>query len=225
MNYKRIPYKTVWLSYPDIEPTLAKLGAKASATKADDPSKPHYTLPAILDETGDTPVVIVDSLKIAEYLDKKYPERPVFPKSGKALEYAFEGFFGSILGQHCFLLLLPRVLEILDEPSQVYFRATREKAFGIKFEEFSPEGPVRDALWKKLELETFHKLGAVLDKNGPGISFVAGGSEPTRADFLLASYFTWIKTVDPKSWAIIEKWENGRWGNYLQKFDQWTTVC
>ncbi|KAF8515792.1 hypothetical protein BU17DRAFT_93208 [Hysterangium stoloniferum] len=76
LNYKQIPYKTVWVSFPDIEDTLKNIGGKPTGFK---PNKggnaPLYTLPAILDESGDTPVVIADSLAIAEYLDAKYPER------------------------------------------------------------------------------------------------------------------------------------------------------
>ncbi|KAF8588673.1 hypothetical protein K439DRAFT_1233675, partial [Ramaria rubella] len=76
LNYKGIPYKTTWVSYPDIEPTLKKLGCSPTGTKPDDPSKPFYTLPAIIDTSNGTQVVIADSLAIAEYLEAKYPDRP-----------------------------------------------------------------------------------------------------------------------------------------------------
>ncbi|HEV7736119.1 MAG TPA: glutathione S-transferase C-terminal domain-containing protein, partial [Chlamydiales bacterium] len=91
-------------------------------------------------------------------------------------------------------------------------------------EEISPEGPVRDGHWKQLE-EAYKEIGAILDKNGLQQSWVAGGSGPTMADFLVSSYLTWIKVVDPKGWAShVEKWENGRWERFMKKFDQWTTV-
>jgi len=96
LNYKQIPYKTVWVALSDVEDAVKKIGGKPTDVK---PNKgggvPMYTLPAILDESGDTPVVVTDSTAIIEYLDAKYPDRPVLPKSGKALEYAFEGFFQS----------------------------------------------------------------------------------------------------------------------------------
>ncbi|KIJ39884.1 hypothetical protein M422DRAFT_257200 [Sphaerobolus stellatus SS14] len=227
LNYKRIPYKTVWVSYPDIEETLLKLGGegKATSTSRDNPSKPLYTLPAILDESGPEPVLIIDSLKIAEYLDEKFPERPVIPKKGKALEYAFEGFFGKTLGSSLLRPLLPFAADIQDEKGKPYFKNTREKWFGMKLEEFSPEGSVRDAQWKELE-KAYDKVAAVLDKNGPGVDFVAGGPEPTRADFILASFFIWIKSVAPEEWKKrgVEQWANGRWARLLKRTEEWQTV-
>ncbi|KAF8518717.1 hypothetical protein JB92DRAFT_2901346 [Gautieria morchelliformis] len=97
LNYKRIPYKTVWLSYPDIESTLTKLGCAAIATKPEDPTKSHYTLPAIVDTGSSPPAVIIGSLAVAEYLDTKYPARPVFPKQGTAPQYTFEACFKSLV--------------------------------------------------------------------------------------------------------------------------------
>jgi len=91
---------------PDVESTLIKLRGKATSTKPNDPLKPHYTLPAILDESGAEPVTVVDSLHIAEYLNEKFPERSVIPKKGKALEYIFEEIFKTTVGAH-FPLLPP----------------------------------------------------------------------------------------------------------------------
>ena len=45
LNYKKIPYKTVWLSFPDIKPTLQKLGFRPSAVSRD--GTEYWTLPVI----------------------------------------------------------------------------------------------------------------------------------------------------------------------------------
>ncbi|KIJ39889.1 hypothetical protein M422DRAFT_257205 [Sphaerobolus stellatus SS14] len=223
LNYKQIPYKTVWLSYLDVEQTLIKAGGegKATSTRHDDPSKPLYTLPALLDESGPQPVVVIDSLKIAEYLDEKFPERPVIPKKGRAFEHMFEEFFVATVVP---FPLIPFTYEIQEEKSQPYFKSTIEARFG-KIEDLSPEGPVRDAHWKDLE-NGFDKVAAVLDKNGPDVDFVAGGSEPTRADFILTAWLLCMRSVAPQEWKKrgVDQWANGRWAKLLKRTEEWQTV-
>lgn len=207
---------------PDVESTLIKLRGKATSTKPNDPLKPHYTLPAILDESGAEPVTVVDSLHIAEYLNEKFPERSVIPKKGKALEYIFEEIFKTTVGAH--FPLLPPTCGV-QKKEKPYFRSTREQWFGKKLYEFSPEGPVREDHWKDLQ-GGFGKLAALLDKSGPDADWVAGGSEPTRADFIIASYLFWIRAIIPDEWKSrgIEQWNNGRWGKLLRDTVPWQKV-
>ncbi|THU86510.1 hypothetical protein K435DRAFT_868230 [Dendrothele bispora CBS 962.96] len=79
LNFKGIPYKAVWVEYPDIENTLKDLGIAASATKSDGKT-PHYTLPAIYDPA--TKTGLTESLAIAKYLDEKYPDKPILMPKG-----------------------------------------------------------------------------------------------------------------------------------------------
>ncbi|KIJ22628.1 hypothetical protein M422DRAFT_786395 [Sphaerobolus stellatus SS14] len=204
LNYKRIPYKTVWVSYLDVEETLIKLGGKGKTTSTwpGKPSKPWYTLPTLQDESGSEPALVIDPLKIAEYLDEKFPEHPVIPKKGRALEYMFEEFLQSSL-------------DLIN---------TREKMFGMKIKVFSPEAPTRDVQWKTLE-KAYDKVAAVFDKNGPDVDFVAGGPEPTRADFIL-TYLICIRNVAPEKWKKrgVDQWANGRWAKLLKRAEEWQTV-
>ncbi|ETW81324.1 hypothetical protein HETIRDRAFT_426785 [Heterobasidion irregulare TC 32-1] len=64
LNMKALPYKTVWVEYPDIAGIREKLGAGPSGTRADEPL---YTMPVIQDLA--TGAVVVDSFKIVQYLD------------------------------------------------------------------------------------------------------------------------------------------------------------
>ena len=66
LNIKRIPYKTVWVEYPDIKPLCLKIGASPAESLPD--GSPLYTLPVIYDPNTQTPVS--DSAAIARYLDK-----------------------------------------------------------------------------------------------------------------------------------------------------------
>ncbi|GJJ13294.1 hypothetical protein Clacol_007546 [Clathrus columnatus] len=225
LNYKQIPYKTVWVPSSEIEKTLLSLGGEGKATskQIDDPSKPRYTLPAILDETGPEQVLVIDSIHIAEYLDEKYPEtKIVMPKKDKALEFAVEALFQTTIAPHIMLPLLPYAQKVQDERCSEYFRKIQEKAFGKKLEEFSPEGPVREAQWDALK-KALDTLAGILDKNGPNVDFVRGGVDPTFADFVIAARIRWMKTVAPEEWLNrgIEQWNNNRWGRLLKRFEEW----
>ncbi|KAF8509530.1 hypothetical protein BU17DRAFT_70416 [Hysterangium stoloniferum] len=69
LNYKGIPYNTVWVEYPEIAATMRKIGAAPTSTKPD--GSPHYTIPM------GSPTVISDSWKIVEYLEETYPSSGV----------------------------------------------------------------------------------------------------------------------------------------------------
>ncbi|KAF8588672.1 hypothetical protein K439DRAFT_1629461 [Ramaria rubella] len=133
-------------------------------------------------------------------------------------------WFWSIAVLRLVPLLLPAVHAVLDERSKVYFRETREKWYNKKLEEFSPEGPVRDAHWKALN-EAFDQVAAIMEKNGPGVDFVAGGDEPTWADIFIVSYLAWIKAVLPDEWENrVKKWSGGKWATLMDKTEQWREV-
>ena len=226
LNYKRIPYKTEWIPFPDIAATLQKLAV--SPISIDPDGNPLYTLPAIIDTSGDPPVIVTDSLSIAEYLDEKYSERPVLPKESKALQYIFEETFRRTVGPHFRKILIPHVWHLLDERSQGYFRETRERwnrRYGDgKLEEWSPEGPVRENHWALLK-NGFDTLAVILEKNGPGVTYVAGGTEPTRADMIIVAYLAWIVAATPEDWRNrVRHWNDGRWDRLWKISEPWRVV-
>ncbi|RDB26472.1 Glutathione S-transferase-like protein ustS [Hypsizygus marmoreus] len=77
LNFKGLPYKTVWVEYPDIAELSKKLGI---APTNEGPNGPNYTLPAIYDPTTGT--ALAESIAIAEYLDKTYPDTPASSLQG-----------------------------------------------------------------------------------------------------------------------------------------------
>ena len=72
-----------WITFPEIEAVCKSIGAPPTMTKKD--GRPHYTVPFMKIEpcagSSDPVVVLSDSLKIAEYLEKTFPdpEHPLFP--------------------------------------------------------------------------------------------------------------------------------------------------
>ncbi|KAG9015628.1 hypothetical protein FRB90_004699 [Tulasnella sp. 427] len=137
LNYKQIPYKTVWLSFPEIETTLKSLGFQPSSVSHTS-GKEWYTLPVISDpspESGGEPTLVVDSQVIAEYLDSKYPQRPILPEGTKAFQAMFVKWVQTNVLPHLIQLVAPQIIGILDGPDVDYFVRTREKMFGKKLSE------------------------------------------------------------------------------------------
>jgi hypothetical protein len=85
LNYKKLPYNTVWVEYPDIKPLSLEIGASPTSHTAD--GTPFYTLPAIYDPNTDK--VVSESFEIAQYLDATYTERPVLPRGSEGLQHMF----------------------------------------------------------------------------------------------------------------------------------------
>lgn len=81
LNIKGIPYRTEWVEYPDIAPLVKSFGLPPNSNS---PIVP-YTLPTIYDPR--TKRAIMDSAKIAKYLDDEYPDTPaVLPKEVRAYQ-------------------------------------------------------------------------------------------------------------------------------------------
>ncbi|KIO34738.1 hypothetical protein M407DRAFT_3358 [Tulasnella calospora MUT 4182] len=215
LNYKQIPYKTIWVSYGDIEPTLKSLGFQSSAISRT--GKEFFTLPVISDpspEPGGEPTLVVDSQVIAEYLDSKYPERPLLPEGTKALQAMFLKWTQTNLLPHFIQLVVPQVTGILDDPGAEYFNRTREKMFGKKLTDICV-GEERTVSLAALEKE-LATLDGHIARNGGGDFLM--GTIPSYADILLCSFFMWAKRVpttrDPgfkTVFEIIKGWHGGRW--------------
>ncbi|KAF8555991.1 hypothetical protein OG21DRAFT_1410007 [Imleria badia] len=211
LNIKGVPYKTEWVEYPDIEALAKKIGALPTSTRAD--GTPYYTLPIINDPN--TGKVIADSFLIAEYLDATYPDgNTLFPPGTKPLVAAFEGGIVSALGG-IGLLQLAVSCYVLNPSSAEYFRRTREAKFGQKIEEFSPEGPKRDADIAKGK-EGFDAIDGWLAKSEG--KFVLGDTI-SYADGVLAGWLTWIKITNA-IWKDVATWHNGRWATYLENVEK-----
>lgn len=85
LNYKKVPYKTVWVEYADIQTLSKEIGAQPTDKRPN--GEPRYTLPAIrITSTGE---VIADSAKILQHVEVKYPENPLIPPGTLDEQLAF----------------------------------------------------------------------------------------------------------------------------------------
>lgn len=152
LNYKGIPYKTIWVEYPDIAPLLQEKGVPVSQGGI------SYTLPSASFPDGTT---IMDSLEIAKKLDELYPSHPVFaddPIIATVQEAASKSW------QPIIPEMIHSVCEnLLTDKSTPYFEETRSKWFGMPLAELNKTkgGPHN---WENAKAP-IQDLAALLKKN------------------------------------------------------------
>ncbi|KAJ3517323.1 hypothetical protein NLJ89_g584 [Agrocybe chaxingu] len=223
LNYKRIPYKTEWVEYPDIEPLCKRLGIAPTGKKEDGSGRDHYTLPAIYDPS--TGAYVSDSFAIAEYLDKTYPDTPkLFPNDTTALQAAFTEAFRAKLAP-LWAFILPAVCTILNPRSEEYFRRTREATFGKTLEELVPKEEVAVAEWAKYQ-NALTEVGKWYEKNGGKGPYLLGDTL-SWGDLVVAGYTVWLRIIwgeDSSQWRDIESWNEGRWKVLIDSLREYETV-
>ncbi|EDR03530.1 uncharacterized protein LACBIDRAFT_295178 [Laccaria bicolor S238N-H82] len=221
LNYKGIPYRTEWVEYPDIEPLCIERGIPPTSYWAD--GKPHYTLPAIHDPSTGT--YIADSLLIAEYLDKTYPDTPrIFPRGLEALQLGFVKSFMTQLDS-IWTSIIPQIANHLSPRSLEYFRRTREKSFHKQLEDIAPVGQAQSEAWDLFK-RGLDVVNGWLEKNSASGPFVMADTV-SWADFAVGGYLIWMKIVwgeDSQQWKDISSWGEGRWGALIEGLEKYSEI-
>ncbi|KAG8863253.1 hypothetical protein FRB96_008744 [Tulasnella sp. 330] len=237
LNYKGAPYRTEWVSYPDIEPTFKKLGIPPSMKKPYN-GKDHYTCPSIVDYTVTPAKPLTESRVIAQYLDEKYASEEqhgpkLFPDGTEEAQLAFIKEFESGIARDIAPLCIGGVPALLGDTRGVeYFCETREKIFGKPLPEFFPAG----SLERKEAWDTFRKdldeLAVTYDKNKEGSGEYAFGKHITYVDMVVVAAFLYARftPVDRDGpevkcvWDIVKTWNEGRWQRLMDKFEKYLQV-
>ena len=129
LNYKNIPYKTEFIEYPDIAPTLKSFGLPPNEN-----CNTPYTIPTIRDANGK---YTMDSRKIVAELEKQYPE-PSLHLDSPQLAKVDELVMKTIAPLRAVIMpLVPR--NILREPSAEYFERKGEERFGMPLAQVEKE--------------------------------------------------------------------------------------
>ena len=207
LRYKNLPFETVWVEYPDIAPRMKEIGASPSRLPD---GREMYTVPVLIDPN--TGAIVTDSWVIAEYLDKTYPEKPIFPPGSQGLISAFDSAMRALVGDSLRFCLL-RTSKILNERSLEYFIPSKEVAFGEKIEKWSPEGPTRDAHWAIIEKSYYNSANMWYGKvEGKWLM----GNTFSYADIILAVHSLWFKRVyEEEEWKRIASLHGRRWEKLL----------
>ncbi|KAM0318093.1 hypothetical protein ACHAPQ_010812 [Fusarium lateritium] len=187
LNYKKITYRTIFLEFPDIEPTMRELGIAPH----DPSSRSHasYTVPVI--QHVPTGKYIMDSPAIAEFLESTYPNPPLPLTSDLGRE--IEAQARSAMAPALRISIQPREILILSPRSQEYFRAKTETHLGCKLED-SIDQESEEKAWadvgKKME-----SLGELMMTNKADGPFLLG-AQPSYTDFFIAASLQSTRTVD-----------------------------
>ncbi|KAG2348114.1 hypothetical protein BDR05DRAFT_875176 [Suillus weaverae] len=200
LSYKGLPFVTLWVDYSDISIAMKAVGGKSS--KRPDGSD-VYTIPVLSDPN--TGAVITDSLEIASYLEKTYPEKPIFPNSSESLIRAFDSDHLSLI-QPTIKSIWTRSVEILSPATGKFFMEVRSQDVPLPWDANYGED------WDLLEkgYNTIYEWYQKTD--GKWIM----GDTFSYPDIVVACYVLWYKRVmKEEEWARISSWNGGKWVQVL----------
>lgn len=216
LNFKKLPYKTVYLEFPELQGVLQAAGAPPFVAQRH--GMVFYTSPTIVDNA--TEPAISDSFKIAEYLDKQYPDSPkAFPPGSEALQAAFYDQFNKSLFSFA-PVIVGKVPHLLNPVSSDYYRNSRENMFGKPFDEIYPMGEELIKILRRME-DFLDMLDGWYSKSG-GPYFM--GDNPSFADFVVGGLLYSLKIVHGEhssEWRSISTWSKGRWQKLLMDLEKY----
>ncbi|WPH03508.1 Hypothetical protein R9X50_00638800 [Acrodontium crateriforme] len=185
LNYKRIPYRTEFVEFPDIKAKMSEFGLVAYDPASG--SKYEYTVPVIHHLPSDT--YLMDSAPIAEFLEETYPERPILLSSelGREIEFKARGVIGPVFGKS----VMPREIRILSSQSQAYFRETRETLLGHSLEKLLD---YEDEAWNAVDGD-MRGVGELMQMHKAEGPFVLG-ARPSYTDFFIVGSLQSARVVD-----------------------------
>ena len=183
LNFKGIPYKTIWLEYPEIEPFCKSVGIPPhnSGNEIAD-----YTLPIVKFLDGR---YIMHSQEIASELEKFYPE-PSLHIDVVMLEQLQTIIRGSIL-RYGALFIVGTSKNLLREESKGYFDRERGKRYG-PLEQVERETDVEE-MWERVG-DGLRQIGTKSRANSEG-PFLEG-QRVSAGDFVIVGFMQWFRRID-----------------------------
>jgi glutathione S-transferase len=143
------------------------------------------TVPVLVD--GDA--VVSDSWQIAEYLDRRYSERPLFDcDQSKSTALLVKFWIERTVQPFITRMGVGDFMATLHEKDKSYFRQSREKRFGMPIEQYMSEREqTREQFAAALE-----PLRALLGEQ----AYVAG-AQPAFADYIVFGALQWMRCGSP----------------------------
>ena len=144
------------------------------------------TVPVIRD--GDS--VVRDSWQIAQHLESRYPQKPLFGgEIGRGVSHAFNTWADRALVGPMLQVLAPEIHERVDPADREHFRAMAERVTRRTLDELRAGGD-----------EALQRLGRVLEPMQALLKRQAYvcGEAPAYADYVLFSLFQWARVMSPR---------------------------
>ncbi|KAG0369794.1 hypothetical protein BC939DRAFT_196589 [Gamsiella multidivaricata] len=204
LNHKKVTYESVPLTFLEIPTAIPSACPNVTAP----------TVPTLQLESGQG---LPDSLAIAEYLEEKYPDRPLlFGKSPseKNLQRFFESYVQSKIHPAIQRMVFQDMYDMQDAENAHYFRMSREKSSGRPYQEIAGD---RNANLRELK-ENLGLIHTALRSGGWIL-----GAQPGWADFVLMASFVWFNACSPKDFkeGILEGFDDQVIPNYWIKVQQY----
>jgi len=160
----------------------------------------HFTEKEMIAFSGQTLVpvlvdgdhVVNDSWRIAEDLDRRYPDRPILieGEQGRALANFARHFAQTAISAVAFKVVILDIYNAIGEADRAYFRKTREERFGKTLERFAiseEEGRAQMRI-------ALSPLRALLQEQ-----LFVNGAKPAWADYCIFGNFMWMRNVSRKT--------------------------
>lgn len=242
LNFKRVPYSTVWVPLPSI--SKVRQGLKVPACRKFMDGTDFYTLPIIEDpSTGE---LVGDSYDIAVYLDKQYPStsRTLFPDlkidfkldqdvpilvpltdcSGSPhSQYAqfnmnVDATFTPYVGLGT--LNFPFDPATAEQTRAEFVR--RASVAGItRWEQFRMEGEVRENTLKAFE----KALSGLAEEYRKTEGDFLAGERACYADFIVGGWLQCLSVILPKEeWEMLRTWHDGTFGKLFDALEPYRSV-
>ncbi|KAG2359165.1 hypothetical protein BDR07DRAFT_1280135 [Suillus spraguei] len=200
LSYKDLPFVTLWVEYSDIPIAMKAIGAKPNKRRD---GSDVYTVPVLSDPN--TGALITDSLEIASYLEKTYPEKPIFPNNSETMIRGFDSSYSNLF-RPAMKSMFARCVEILSPASAKFFIKARS------IDNPLPWDAKYDEDWDLLEkgYNTVHEWHQKTD----GKWFM--DDTFSYADIVVACELLWYKRVlKENEWIRISSWNGGKWAQIL----------
>jgi glutathione S-transferase len=147
------------------------------------PSPSQGRVPVIVD--GDR--VVHDSTAIAEYLETRYPDQPLFGNdTGRALTQFIQNWTETVVQPGVVRFVVLDIHRHIGPQDQAYFRQSREERFGTTLEKFAEN--------REAQLPAFHESLAPLRRTLERQKFLAGAA-PAYADYIVFGAFQWARAI------------------------------
>ncbi|KAG1822105.1 hypothetical protein EV424DRAFT_1472288 [Suillus variegatus] len=202
LSYKGLPFVTVWVEYADISIAMQAIGAKPDK-RLD--GTDVYPIPVLSDPN--TGALITDSLKITSYLEKTYPEKPIFPNNSESAIREFNSAHLDQIITPSIKSIWVRSTEIMSPASVKFFTKARSIDIALPWDEsYDEDWALLEKGYKNTVYEWYQKTD--------GKWFM--GDTFSYADIVVACYLLWFKRVlKEDEWARISSWNGGKWAQLL----------